>query len=333
MRGVEFIAFIIFLMRSASGWSFGSWILPKVDSYNPYCFVKECCNKDWINFDREMLSKNLKGRVYGQPLVNNVVNALAAHFSPHYEPRKALTISFHGWTGGGKNYVANFIAESIFRKGAKSKYVHQFIGRLHFSEEAKVEHYKHNLVQWIKGNVTYCPQQLFIFDEVDKMIPDVLNAIKPMIDHRDNIEGIDYRQCIFIFLSNTGAQLINEHYLDMYKEGRNREELALGDFDDYIKRGAFNEKGGFFQNDNIKSDLIDHYIPFLPLEERHIRLCIKDEFVLRRVLNPSAQHIDAVLKIVQWGPEGTKLFSKTGCKRIGAQVGLLTEQYYRKNEL
>lgn len=25
---------------------------PKFDSYNPYCFAKECCNKDWIHFKR-----------------------------------------------------------------------------------------------------------------------------------------------------------------------------------------------------------------------------------------------------------------------------------------
>jgi hypothetical protein len=30
-------------------------------------------------------------------------------------PRKALVLSFHGWTGGGKNYVAQFVAESLFK--------------------------------------------------------------------------------------------------------------------------------------------------------------------------------------------------------------------------
>ena len=30
-------------------------------------------------------------------------------------PRKALVLSFHGWTGGGKNYVAQFVAETLFK--------------------------------------------------------------------------------------------------------------------------------------------------------------------------------------------------------------------------
>lgn len=55
---------------------------------------------------------------------------------------KALTLSFHGMTGTGKNYVSNFIADSIFLKGIKSKYVHHFIGRMHFSDQSKVNEYK-----------------------------------------------------------------------------------------------------------------------------------------------------------------------------------------------
>lgn len=81
----------------------------------------------------------------------------------------------------------------------------------------------------------------------------VLNAIKPMIDYRDVVDGVDYTKTIFIFLSNTGASLINAHYEQMWHEGRKREELQLSDFENLIAKGAFNEEGwlnkeGFFNN-------------------------------------------------------------------------------------
>jgi ATP-dependent Clp protease ATP-binding subunit ClpA len=76
------------------------------------------------------------------------------------------------------------------------------------------------------------------------MPPKVLNILKPIIDYRDNVDGIDFRDSVFIFLSNTGAELINEHFLDFWNnKGMKREELKLSDFEKLITKGAFNEEG------------------------------------------------------------------------------------------
>lgn len=48
--------------------------------------------------------------------------------------------------------------------------------------------------------------------------------------------------------------------------------------------------GGFHHSDTIKSNLIDHYIPFLPLERSHIRKCIMEEFNIRNVV-PEEKHV------------------------------------------
>ena len=45
-------------------------------------------------------------------------------------------MSFHGWTGSGKNYVTKFITESLFEKGLSSKFVHLFVSTLHFPGES-----------------------------------------------------------------------------------------------------------------------------------------------------------------------------------------------------
>lgn len=52
-----------------------------------------------------------------------------------------------------------------------------------------------------------------------------------------------FRKAIFIFLSNTGGSLIAEKQLEMWENGTKREDITLKDFEDTIRKGAFNEKG------------------------------------------------------------------------------------------
>lgn len=48
--------------------------------------------------------------------------------------------------------------------------------------------------------VLRCPQTLFIFDEAEKLHPGLIDAIKPYMDHYDNVDGVSYRRAIFLFL-------------------------------------------------------------------------------------------------------------------------------------
>lgn len=56
------------------------------------------------------------------------------------------------------------------------------------------------LQQWIKGNVSSCARSMFIFDEMDKMHPGLIDSIKPYLDYYDKVDGVSYRNAIFIFL-------------------------------------------------------------------------------------------------------------------------------------
>jgi hypothetical protein len=47
-----------------------------------------------------------------------------------------------------------------------------------------------------------------MFDEIDKLHPGILDAIKPFLDDQELVGGISYRKAIFIFLSNAGGYLI-----------------------------------------------------------------------------------------------------------------------------
>nr|CAD7449134.1 unnamed protein product [Timema bartmani] len=296
------------------------------------------------------LENSMMNHVFGQHLVIDiVVKALRGHFYRGH-PSKALAMSFHGWPGGGKNYVSQFITNSLYAKGSRSRFVHFFAGKLHFPLQEQADIYRKlkgrfssvfacpdqtepicrlfqlHLQDWIRGNVSQCYWSTFIFDEVDKMPRGVLDAVKPFIDHHDHIDGVEYRHAIFIFLSNTGGNTITKRHLELWQSGKRREDFELRDFEDLIRKGAFNEAGGFHKSEAIESNLIDHYVPFLPLEEKHVRLCVIEEFKKRGVMNPQEELVDEIMKDVTFGPNKQRIFSNSGCKRLSHKVLTLIER-------
>ncbi|KAB0802881.1 hypothetical protein PPYR_05067 [Photinus pyralis] len=334
----EFIIFLLIILQCTvifcfDPFSIGSAAVVGIGSYlydKTYCKWKECCTDKEIPGNVNQLEALLKSKVYGQHLAEEIiVKALKSHWDERYQPSKALTLSFHGWPGGGKNYVTGFIKEALFTLGGASDHVHHFVSRINFPEESKVAQYQRDLYEWIKSNVTKCPKQLFVFDEVDKAPEYLLNIIKPLIDYNAYVAKVDYRKSIFIFLSNTGESLITDQMIKLHHSGIPRKDIQLQDFENLIIKGAFNEHGGFHHSDTIKSNLIDHYVPFLPLEMEHVRACIIDQFRMRGVNRPSEDDVLSILEFVEWGPSPDNLYSKTGCKRISQKVALIVHTHWR----
>lgn len=58
------------------------------------------------------------------------------------QPQKALVLSFHGWSGTGKNFVARMVANRLYRDGLKSDCVRLFVSLLHFPHHNYVDSYK-----------------------------------------------------------------------------------------------------------------------------------------------------------------------------------------------
>lgn len=51
-------------------------------------------------------------------------------------------MSFHGTVGTGKNFVADNIANHMYKLGTKSKYVHKFMGMIDFPSKNMVDYYR-----------------------------------------------------------------------------------------------------------------------------------------------------------------------------------------------
>ena len=50
-----------------------------------------------------------------------------------------------------------------------------------------------------------------------------------------NIDGVDYRKNIFLFLSNTGGKEITQTALDSWNKGKEREQISIMDLEHLSK--------------------------------------------------------------------------------------------------
>ncbi|XP_069465333.1 torsin-1B isoform X2 [Ambystoma mexicanum] len=206
-----------------------------------YCgSLVECCEDRVLN--ATALQVDLEQKLFGQHLAKEVILKALKSFMSNQDPKKALTLSLHGWTGTGKNFISKIIAEHVYKQGLNSKFVHLFVSAMHFPHDDQIPKYKDQLQAWIRGNVTACPRSVFIFDEMDKLHPGLIDAIKPFLDYYDEIDGVSYRKAIFVFLSNAGGDLITKVALDFWKNGKQREELQLKDVESILSVGVFNNK-------------------------------------------------------------------------------------------
>ncbi|XP_020320783.2 torsin-1A-like [Oncorhynchus kisutch] len=288
-----------------------------------YNYVYESCDSKWIAFNSTGLEVALDQKLFGQHVASRVIQKAVTGFMNNKNPIKPLVLSLHGWTGTGKNFVSQLIAENLYKEGMASSFVHQFV-TTHFPNWSQLENYKSQLQQWIKGNVTNCPRSMFIFDEMDKMHPGLIDCIKPYLGYSEYLDGVSYRQAIFIFLSNAGVQHITQEALDFWKAGRDREEIKLHDLEPALSLTLFNnKKSGLWPSSLMDRNLVDVVVPFLPLEYRHVLLCVKAEMSARG-LEPNQDVVDQMAREMVYFPKSEKIFSAKGCKTINRRLDYFT---------
>ncbi|XP_034634092.1 torsin-3A isoform X1 [Trachemys scripta elegans] len=202
-----------------------------------YCSFGKCCETGDCRIANNItgLELDLSRRLHGQHLAKDVILKAVQGFLETPQPEKALALSFHGWSGTGKNFVARMIADHLYRDGLKSECVKVFISLFHFPHPKYVDLYKVQLKKQISETVQLCKQSLFIFDEAEKLHSGLLDAIKPYVDHYDSIDEVDYRRSIFLFLSNIGGNIISQVTLDFWRAGRAREEITMEYLEQHLR--------------------------------------------------------------------------------------------------
>ncbi|XP_078490864.1 torsin-1A-like [Ciona intestinalis] len=283
----------------------------------------ECCNEHYIKPNMAGLQHDLSTKLYGQHLVEQTVYRAVKHHLVNPNPSKALVMSFHGWTGSGKNYVAQMIVKNLYVKNLQSSFVHVFNAEVHFKHQDKVGIYKDQLQSWLHGNVSKCGRSIFIFDETDHMPMGLVDSLKPYMGNEPLIHGVDYRKTIFIFLSNTGGKEINKKCYDTWQKGNSRRDIKLSDMEEVLEQVAFNEKSGLKNSGVVEKNLIDHFVPFFPLERDHVESCVMDEVRRLNARRFTSGQMQEIMDELQWMPKAVRLYSKSGCKKIAQKVGLV----------
>ncbi|VDD75581.1 unnamed protein product [Mesocestoides corti] len=257
-----------------------------------------------------------------------------AKFQAHLEdpnPRRSLALSLHGFTGVGKNYATSILASNLFKKGERSRFYHFFDATVDFLFKDSVDLYKEKVLDLIANGVRSCGRSMFVFDEVHKMPAGILDAIVPLLGYAESINGVDYRKAIFVFMGNGGASVINEFAYKVLNSGKKRTSIQYGDLRRALAASVYNEKGAFEYSDLIKQHAITAVIPFLPLQEVHVRQCIGDA-ARRMAVEVNEEMEEFVLNELDWEPERSRIFSTSGCKLVYDKVGFYLQQSLFANE-
>ncbi|KAF6718953.1 Torsin-1A [Oryzias melastigma] len=124
--------------------------------------------------------------------------------------------------------------------------------------------------------------------------------------------------------SNAGGERIVETALDFWRGGRAREEIELKDLETSVSLSIFNnENSGFFRTSLIDKNLVDFFVPFLPLEYSHVVQCAMAEMKIRASEGEGPPDLDVanqVAKDLVYFPKTERVFSVKGCKTIESKL-------------
>ncbi|XP_053195736.1 torsin-1A-like [Scomber japonicus] len=323
MKAVQtYLLLYVFLMTNVLVNTFFGGITDKLQwIFKP----QESCDSDWISFNATGLQADLESKLFGQHIAFNIILKAVNGFMSKENPQKPLVLSLHGRTGTGKSFASRLIADNIYKEGIDSKFVHVFKATHHFPHSSQTDTYKSQLQQWIKGNVTNCPRSMFIFDEMDKMHPGLIDSVKSFLDYK-KLDEVSYRKTIFIFLSNTGGQSITETALDFWIAGRDREDIELKDLETSVSASAFNNKGsGLWHSSLIEQNMVDFFIPFLPLEYKHVVQCVMAQMEVEG-LEPNQEVAHKLATDFEYFLKIEKVFCVSGCKKISNRLPFYKEE-------
>ncbi|CAG5119629.1 unnamed protein product [Candidula unifasciata] len=282
------------------------------------------------HFNKQVLKIELEANVFGQHLATKIVpDKIEEYFGRFYDnslPQdvpaeesenvkwcKPLVLSFDGWTGVGKNYISKFISEA-FQYSTVMNYVVPY----NFPHQAFEDMYRLQIQEWILGNFSKCKVNIVVVDEVDKAFPKVIEGLVASIKELT-------RPCsstsptIFLLLSNTHGSDINRIFVKFLLDSptKKREEISQEHF-----HSVFTSEFNDWASKLTDTQLIDAYVPFLPLEREHVIQCIKKDLVSKR-FSTDLGTVKRVLEELSISSFGDIQISQTGCKRVADKVDLV----------
>ncbi|XP_065674107.1 torsin-1A-like [Hydra vulgaris] len=293
----------------------------KAEPSNPITVLKrdaECSEDYYIErINKNNLEQNLNANVFGQEYaIKRIVKIVNSTIKERETP---LVMSFHGPTGTGKSYVSKIVANALFKNGTESKFVHFIYSQINYAgcTPELLPKIKTDLLDFIKSKIILCERSLFIFDEFESMPEGLADVMTSILDHNEKVGNQDYRKSIFIFLSNIGDDMIINRLVNHYKNKNTRETIPLTDIENSIPNIAAQSPGGFKNSKIISKSSISLYVPFLPLERKHVQQCAKKELEKRKI-EANSNNLNIVANEMIY--DQYKYYSTQGCKLIQSKV-------------
>ncbi|XP_005947706.1 prosalusin [Haplochromis burtoni] len=284
-----------------------------------YCTISDSCDCDFKPNIRD-LEWDLYKNVYGQHLAQDIVSEEVGRFLHNKSPSQPLVLSFHGSSGTGKTLVSSMLGNHLYGSAMSSPYVHQFVPTLHFPLPHRVKQYREELKDWVQGNLTECARSVFIFDEMEKMPPGLIDVLEPFLGPSHVVFRTNYRKAIYLFISTAGEEVINKVALENRQAGREREEIKLDNLQEAIAQAVYNNNtSGLFKSNIIQQKLITRFVPFLPLSRYHVERCVHSQLCQRGSCSRN-DVVEAVGGDMNYTPAKGKYFSSTGCKTVPAKI-------------
>jgi len=255
------------------------------ESVEDFLFGEAC---PFVDNPAEAVRDKLKVGLKAQPLA---IKAVSDHIKAWYSTNKPLVLAFTGPTGVGKTETANLVAEAVLKKKARMgkrgtrtrpKGLVLFEGA-DFADTSLVKQYKRRITSELAKIFRKCGNRaVIIFDEIQKVAPGTLDVLIEAMSERprltyynhktEDTEHYDTSKVIFLLISDVGGSRMFE----MVQEQNGREHVSKG----MVQR----EIGRIMRSqwDRLQfTQKIGGTVPFLPLEEEHVREVL--QFKLEKV--------------------------------------------------
>lgn len=280
------------------------------------------------------MNVTLEKKLFGQHLALDIVGKTIQQHAFNDNPEKPLVLSFHGPVGTGKKYVSDIIINHLYYLGWRSKFVVRKISSYDYPDEDDIERYEKQIKNMIENQIRTCERSLLVFHELESMPEGLIDVLKPYLRNIPEIHRVNYGKNIFIFLSNVGAnEIITETYRHL-KSGKTREEITNLQMKNVLQKAIVNEPSGLKDTILISAGLIDYFVPFLPLEKKHIKQCVEDSIqkhqnkkpVEKRKLVP--EKLKEVIASDLWYlRDFDHMFVETGCKRVMMKTTMRLQKF------
>lgn len=225
------------------------------------------------------------------------------------------------------------IAEHVFLLGMQSKFVQFIAAQKLVSENPSSTDLSRVLLKRVQETVSRCSRSLIVIDEANLLPSSTLNSLIALLKPRAQIDGVDYRQSIFLFLVNNEGHLVFDHTYDLeVNKEQSRDSLSYLDYermlkdalqsaDEQAEKNASQEPRGFASSRLLDEDHIDLLVPFLPLRRQDVEGCVGDEVWRRKC---RLQYNDSEMRELRqlvadqflFVPDEKPSYTLNGCKRI-----------------